>query len=70
VYDTSVCLPTSLGIERISPEMKDEKPTSARWVPFWVPFAVQLVYRDAQGRAVKTENYASRQLDPVRSSRG
>jgi hypothetical protein len=53
-------------IERISPERfdgkKDGKPTGR-----WVPFTVQLVYRDAQGRVTKTENYSSREFEPVLS---
>jgi hypothetical protein len=51
-------------IERISPERydgkKDGKPTGR-----WVPFTVQLVYRDAQGRVTRTENYSSREFEPV-----
>ncbi len=47
-------------IERISPEMKDGKPVGR-----WVPFTVQLVYRDAQGRVTRTENYSSRESEPV-----
>ncbi len=47
-------------VERISPEMRDGKPTGR-----WVPFTVQLVYCDAQGRATRTENYSSREWEPV-----
>jgi hypothetical protein len=50
-------------IERISPETKDGRPTGMRWVPY----TVQLIYRDGQGRVTKTENYATRELDPVTS---
>ncbi len=52
--------PADEVVERISPEMKDEKPVGR-----WVPFTVQLVYRDEQGRVTRTENYASREFDPV-----
>jgi hypothetical protein len=47
-------------IERIIPETKDGKPVGR-----WVPFTVQLVYRDSQGRVPRTENYSSREFDPV-----
>ena len=47
-------------IERISPQMKDSKPVAR-----WVPFTVQLVYRDERGHVLRTENYASREFDPV-----
>lgn len=48
-------------IDRISPEKnKDGKPVSR-----WVPFTVQLVYRDAQKRVTRTENYSSRELEPI-----
>jgi hypothetical protein len=47
-------------IERISPEMKDGRPVAR-----WVPFTVQLVYRDAQGRVTRTENNSSRESEPV-----
>lgn len=47
-------------VARISPEMKDGKPTGR-----WIPFTVQLVYRDAQGRVTRTENYSSREWEPV-----
>ena len=47
-------------VERISPEMKDGKPIGR-----WIPFTVQLVYRDAHGRVTRTENYSSREWDPV-----
>ncbi len=54
-------------IERINPERMDErkdlKPTGR-----WVPFTVQLVYRDAQGRVTRTENYSSREFEPVFAS--
>ena len=52
--------PPDSVIERISPEMKDGKPVGR-----WVPFTVQLVYRDEQGRVTRTDNYASREFDPV-----
>jgi hypothetical protein len=31
----------------------------------WVPFTVQLLYRDAAGRTTKTEDYSSREFIPV-----
>jgi hypothetical protein len=31
----------------------------------WIPFTVQLVYRDAQGRVTRTEEYSSREPVPV-----
>ena len=52
--------PSDEVVKRISPEMKDGKPFGR-----WVPFTVQLVYRDAQGRITRTENYASRELFPT-----
>ena len=51
-------------IERISPERKDGK-KDGKPTGRWVPFTVQLVYRDAQGRVTKTENYSSREFEPV-----
>jgi hypothetical protein len=51
-------------IDRIKPERmdgaKDLKPTGR-----WVPFTVQLIYRDAQGRVTRTENYSTREFEPV-----
>lgn len=47
-------------VARISPEMKDGKPAGR-----WVPFTVQLVYRDAQGHVTRTENYSSREWEPI-----
>jgi hypothetical protein len=47
-------------IARISPEMKDGKPIGR-----WVPFTVQLVYRDGQGHVTRTENYSNREFEPV-----
>jgi hypothetical protein len=52
--------PSDEVIERISPEVKDGKPVGR-----WVPFTVQLVYHDVRGRVTRTENYASRELDPI-----
>jgi len=52
--------PSDNVIERIRPEMKDGKSVGR-----WVPFTLQLIYRDAQGRVTRTENYASREFDPV-----
>lgn len=47
-------------IERIIPEKKDGKPTGR-----WIPYSVQLVYRDAQGRVTRTDNYSGRDWEPV-----
>ncbi len=44
-------------IKRIKPE---PGPSRSRWVPF----TVQLVYRNDQGHVTKTENYSSRELIP------
>jgi hypothetical protein len=55
--------PPEDAIDRISPEMKDGKTTDLRWVPY----TVQLVFRDADGHVRKTENYSTRELDPVSS---
>ena len=52
--------PSDDVVERISPEMKDGKPYAR-----WVPFTVQLVFRDSQGRVTRTENYATRELEPI-----
>ena len=52
--------PSEEVIQRISPEMKNGKPIGR-----WVPFTVQLVYRDAQEHVTRTENYASRELVPI-----
>ena len=52
--------PSDEVIDRISPDVTDGKPVGR-----WVPFTVQLVYRDAQGHVVRTENYASREYEPV-----
>ncbi len=52
--------PSNDVIEHISPEVKDGKPIGRS-----VPFTVQLIYRDAQGRVTRTENYASRDLLPI-----
>jgi hypothetical protein len=51
-------------IERISPERQDGK-KDGRPTGRWVPFTVQLVYRDAQERVTKTENYSSREFEPI-----
>lgn len=48
--------PSDDVIKRIEPE----KGRAGRWVPF----TVQLVYRDAKGRVTKTENYSSREYIP------
>jgi hypothetical protein len=45
--------PSDEAINRIEPEKRD-----GRVVGRWVPFTVQLVYRDAQGHVTRTENYS------------
>lgn len=52
--------PSEAVIERIKPETRD-----GHVVGYWVPFTMQLVYRDAQGRVTRTENYSSRELVPI-----
>jgi len=52
--------PTDAVISRIAPEMRDGKPVGR-----WVPFTVQLIFRDAQGQVTRTDNYSSRELEPV-----
>lgn len=52
--------PSDEVIERISPKMENGKPVGR-----WVPFTVQLIFRDAQGKITRTENYSSREFDPV-----
>jgi hypothetical protein len=52
--------PTDDVISRIAPEMRDGKPIGR-----WVPFTVQLIFRDAQGHVKRTENYSSRELVPL-----
>lgn len=46
-------------IKRIAPEKKD-----GREIGRWVPFTIQLVYRDASGRVARTENYSGKDLVP------
>jgi hypothetical protein len=45
--------------------IKRIKPTGEHGATRWVPFTVQLVYRDAQGRVTRTEEYSSREAVPV-----
>ena len=52
--------PSDSTIARIEPEIRNGKPVGR-----WVPFTVQLVYRDEQNRVVRTENYSSRELIPI-----
>ena len=47
-------------ISRISPEKQDGKQVGR-----WVPFTVQLIYRDSLGHMIKTENYSSREFEPI-----
>ena len=52
--------PPDDAIKRITPERLDGGTTLGRWVPF----TVQLVYRDKQGHVTRTENYSSREFVP------
>jgi hypothetical protein len=52
--------PSDDVISRISPETRDGKPSGR-----WVPFTIQLIYRDSQGNITKTENYSSREFIPI-----
>lgn len=45
--------------------IKRIKPSGEHGSGRWVPFTVQLVYRDAQGRVMRTEEYSSREFEPV-----
>jgi hypothetical protein len=45
--------------------IKRIKPSGEHGSGRWVPFTVQLVYRDAQGHVTRTEEYSSRQFIPV-----
>ena len=58
--EVSRTYPSDEVIKRITPERKDGRPIGR-----WVPFTVQLIYRDKGGRVVRTENYASRELFPM-----
>jgi hypothetical protein len=40
------------------------KPSGEHGAGRWVPYTVQLVYRDAQGRVTRTEDYSSREFIP------
>jgi len=51
-------LPSDEVVKRISP-------TGEHGAGRWVPYTVQLVYRDAQGRVTRTEEYATREFRPV-----
>jgi len=52
--------PSDEVIDRINPEMKDGKPVGR-----WIPYTIQLVYRDVRGNVARTENYSSREFEPV-----
>ncbi len=52
--------PPDEAIKRIAPEPLNGGVTLGRWVPFMV----QLVYRDKQGHVARTENYSSREFIP------
>jgi hypothetical protein len=45
--------------------IKRIKPSGERGSGRWVPFTVQLVYRDAQGRITRTEEYSTREFIPL-----
>jgi len=45
--------------------IKRIKPTGEHGAGRWVPYTVQLVYRDAQGRVTRTEEFATREFRPV-----
>lgn len=45
--------------------IKRIKPSGEHGSGRWVPFTVQLIYRDAQGRVMRTEEYSSREFIPV-----
>jgi hypothetical protein len=45
--------------------IKRIKPSGEHSAGRWVPFTVQLVYRDAQGRVTRTEEYSTREFRPV-----
>lgn len=45
--------------------IKRIKPSGEHGSGRWVPFTVQLIYRDAQGRVSRTEEYSSREFIPV-----
>jgi hypothetical protein len=45
--------------------VKRIKPSGEHGAGRWVPYTVQLVYRDAQGRVTRTEECATREFRPV-----
>jgi hypothetical protein len=45
--------------------IKRIKPSGEHGAGRWVPYTVQLVYRDAQGRVARTEEYSTREFRPV-----
>jgi hypothetical protein len=45
--------------------IKRIKPSGEHGAGRWVPYTVQLVYRDAQGRVTRTEEYSTREFRPV-----
>jgi hypothetical protein len=57
--EVSRTYPAGDVIKRIKPELKD-----GRAVGRWVPFVLQLIYHDGQGRVTRTENYSSREFIP------
>lgn len=53
--------PTDEVIKRVKVEPMQK---GARTLGRWVPYTVQLVYRDKKGQVMKTENYSSREFIP------
>jgi len=53
--------PPDEAIKRIAPEPFTKGGTT---LGRWVPFTVQVVYRDKQGHVTRTENYSSREFVP------
>jgi len=51
--EVSRTYPSDEVIERIKPETRN-----GRAVGRWVPFTIQLIYRDEQGQVTRTENYS------------
>ena len=58
--EVSRTYPSDEVIERIKPETRNGKAVGR-----WVPFKIQLIYRDDRGEVIRTENYSSRELIPI-----
>jgi hypothetical protein len=58
--EVSRTYPSDEVIERIKPEIQN-----GRAVGRWVPFTIQLIYRDNHGQVKNTENYSSREYIPI-----